>query len=146
MNYLIDDLLGGDDQEPRNILTQLIFDQIPSLTGKATVLVAITLIPHLVMLVFKRMKAQRRIQGMVIDSMQCNITRKFLSYDETSRHMAAESDLLMAMTRDVPHLVHKGFIAIFEITEKLGLLLILMITAFSQRGKMSVGMAVVQCP
>lgn len=138
MNFLIDDLLQGSRQERSNMLTKLIFDQIPSLTGKATVLVAITLIPHLVMLVFKRMKAQRRIQGMVIDSMQCNITRKFLSYDETSRHMAAEADLLMTMTRDVTHLVHSGFVAVFEIMEKLGLLIILMITAFSQRGGMPV--------
>jgi ABC-type multidrug transport system fused ATPase/permease subunit len=144
MHFLIDDILRPDGGESALPWISWLFDVFPGATEKVLALVSLMLAPHFLILAAKRAKAKRRIQGMVIDVMQCNITRKFLSYDENSRHMAAESDLLMAMTRDVPHLVHKGFIAIFEITEKLGLLLILMITAFSQRGKMPLGMACIQ--
>ena len=43
---------------------------------------------------------------------QENLLRKYLSYNEPSRAAVSVADLTMAITRDVPELIHEGFMSV----------------------------------
>ena len=43
---------------------------------------------------------------------QENLLRKYLSYTEPSRAAVSVADLTMAITRDVPELIHEGFMSL----------------------------------
>eukprot|EP00746_Dinoflagellata_sp_MGD_P139348 gnl/MRDRNA2_/MRDRNA2_72819_c0_seq1.p1 gnl/MRDRNA2_/MRDRNA2_72819_c0~~gnl/MRDRNA2_/MRDRNA2_72819_c0_seq1.p1 ORF type:complete len:892 (+),score=122.99 gnl/MRDRNA2_/MRDRNA2_72819_c0_seq1:126-2801(+) len=56
---------------------------------------------------------------------QANLLRKYLNFDELSRQICKETDLIMAMTRDTFEVVHNGYMNIFPMSVSLGRLLLL---------------------
>jgi ABC-type multidrug transport system fused ATPase/permease subunit len=69
---------------------------------------------------------------MSVEIIQANLLRKFLNYDQASRHVVSASDLTMAISRDAPELVKGGLLPIFIIVQRVGLLLILLSLAIRQ--------------
>eukprot|EP00930_Biecheleria_cincta_P082408 TRINITY_DN72142_c0_g1_i1.p1 TRINITY_DN72142_c0_g1~~TRINITY_DN72142_c0_g1_i1.p1 ORF type:complete len:990 (+),score=145.86 TRINITY_DN72142_c0_g1_i1:90-3059(+) len=129
------------------VLSKYVVDQIltdpplPSVTdgfapsgreGRMMLTVALSLLPHLVLLVINRMKVCRRIQGMVINQLQGNLVRKFLHYDEQSHQQVSTADLVMAIARDVPELVENGFMGFFLLVQSAGLVLVFIIMYLTQ--------------
>lgn len=125
--YLIDQVLAD---EPQPFFTDPIMPQ--GREERVWLTIAFSFVPHAVMLVLNRLKAERRIQGMVVNQLQGNLLRKFLNYNEDSRDSVSTSDLAMAITRDVPELVEHGFMGIFELVENLGLVIVLGILMLAQ--------------
>ncbi|CAK9111832.1 unnamed protein product [Durusdinium trenchii] len=101
------------------------------------VTLGLSFVPHAVMLLLNRMKAERRIQGMVVNQLQGQQILKYLNYNETSREYVSTSDLAMAITRDVPELVEHGFMGIFQLVENLGLVLVLGVLMLAQSTEIS---------
>ncbi|CAE7756423.1 potA [Symbiodinium pilosum] len=125
--YLIDQVLA---EEPLPFFTDPMMPQ--GREERVWLTMAFSFLPHAVMLFLNRMKAERRIQGMVVNQLQGNLLRKFLNYNEDSRDSVSTSDLAMAITRDVPELVEHGFMGIFELVENLGLVIVLGILMLAQ--------------
>ncbi|CAE7437512.1 pgp-1 [Symbiodinium natans] len=125
--YLIDQVLAD---EPLPFFTDPIMPK--GREERVWLTIAFSFLPHAVMLVLNRMKAERRIQGMVVNQLQGNLLRKFLNYNEDSRDSVSTSDLAMAITRDVPELVEHGFMGIFELVENLGLVIVLGVLMVAQ--------------
>lgn len=92
----------------------------------------LSLIPHVVAYVLERQKVKRRIRGLAINQLQNNLMRKFMNYTEHSHLLVPHSDFLMAVSRDAPELVNMGFLGAFELIEKSGFLVILLITSCVQ--------------
>lgn len=131
--YLIDQVLA---EEPAPYITDPIMPK--GREERVWITVSLSFVPHAVMLFLNRMKAERRIQGMVVNQLQGNLLRKFLNYTETSREYVSTSDLAMAITRDVPELVEHGFMGIFQLVENLGLVLVLGILMLAQSTELSI--------
>eukprot|EP00434_Breviolum_minutum_P040918 symbB.v1.2.036381.t1/scaffold5123.1/size30641/2 len=108
-----------------------------SRSGKAILLVALMILPHLMITFLYRLKAQRRIMGMAVNQLQENLLRKYLSYTEPSRAAVSVADLTMAITRDVPELIQEGFMSLFDMFESLGLVVILGGLALAQANSSS---------
>jgi len=125
--YLIDQVLAD---EPQPFFTDPIMPR--GREERVWLTIAFSFVPHAVMLVLNRLKAERRIQGMVVNQLQGNLLRKFLNYNGDSRDSVSTSDLAMAITRDVPELVEHGFMGIFELVENLGLVIVLGILMLAQ--------------
>ncbi|CAJ1400718.1 unnamed protein product [Effrenium voratum] len=102
-----------------------------SRTGRAILLVVLFLLPHGFIIFLYRLKAQRKILGMAVNQLQENLLRKYLNYNETSRHAVSVADLTMAITRDVPELISEGFMSLFDLIEGMGLVLILGVTTLA---------------
>lgn len=64
-----------------------------------------------------------KIGGTSRKTLQGNIVRKFLNYDESARSKVSFSDMIMAITRDVDVVVSCGYMKVFGILRNLGLLL-----------------------
>eukprot|EP00928_Gymnodinium_smaydae_P029614 TRINITY_DN22256_c0_g1_i1.p1 TRINITY_DN22256_c0_g1~~TRINITY_DN22256_c0_g1_i1.p1 ORF type:complete len:1018 (-),score=208.61 TRINITY_DN22256_c0_g1_i1:56-2692(-) len=96
------------------------------------ILLVVGFIPHVILWLLDRAKAERRIQGLAINRLQANLLRKYLNYGEGARSIVSTSDLSMAITRDVPELVEMGFLTFFHAAKKFGFLLALMGLALSQ--------------
>eukprot|EP00439_Symbiodinium_sp_Y106_P064885 s563_g10.t1 len=141
--YLIDQVLAD---EPQPFFTDPIMPR--GREERVWLTIAFSFVPHAVMLVLNRLKAERRIQGMVVNQLQgrrdmlimsdsrsaawtFNVP-KFLNYNGDSRDSVSTSDLAMAITRDVPELVEHGFMGIFELVENLGLVIVLGILMLAQ--------------
>mmetsp|Transcript_57538 Transcript_57538/g.134777 ORF Transcript_57538/g.134777 Transcript_57538/m.134777 type:complete len:975 (-) Transcript_57538:79-3003(-) len=125
--YLIDQVMA---EEVQPFFTDPMMPS--SREGRVWVTISLSFVPHVVMLLLNRMKAERRIQGMVVNQLQGNLLRKFLNYNEDSRDSVSTSDLAMAITRDVPELVEHGFMGCFNLVENLGLVLVLGILMLAQ--------------
>lgn len=123
-NYIMDDVVRPPSGELPKNHAMVMF-----------VIVCALLVPEALALFLDRRRAWRRIQGKAINKLQGNLLRKYLNFDENSRHMVSTSDLTMAITRDVPDLVQTGFLTLFDITEQAGLLLILLALSVTQNGK-----------
>eukprot|EP00931_Biecheleriopsis_adriatica_P074854 TRINITY_DN48837_c0_g1_i1.p1 TRINITY_DN48837_c0_g1~~TRINITY_DN48837_c0_g1_i1.p1 ORF type:complete len:961 (+),score=149.45 TRINITY_DN48837_c0_g1_i1:71-2953(+) len=71
-----------------------------------------------------------RVAGECRSLLQTNIVRKFLNYEHKVRLDVREADVIMAITRDSPSLVAKGFMSLTDLFKQvtlLGLLLIFQI-------------------
>lgn len=68
-----------------------------------------------------------KIGGTSRKTLQGNLVRKFLNYDESSRAQLGPSDLIMGMTRDTQSLVHDGYMQLFPLAQNLGKLLLMVL-------------------
>lgn len=110
--------------------------------------VGLSLLPNVVVYALERLKAKRRIRGIAINQLQNNLMRKFMNYTEHSHLLVPQSDFIMAVSRDAPELVNMGFLGSFELIEKSGFLVILLITSVVQIPEKAwfIGVAVVFMP
>mmetsp|Transcript_40679 Transcript_40679/g.73295 ORF Transcript_40679/g.73295 Transcript_40679/m.73295 type:complete len:1003 (-) Transcript_40679:64-3072(-) len=127
--YMIDSVLKPVDQRQESMVDQV----MPNVAAQVWALTILSVIPHGLIVVMLNMKAMRKLQGMAVNQLQGNLVRRFLNYNEASRDMVSTSDLCMAITRDVPELVERGFMKLFDLLESLGLVFILGFTAFLQQ-------------
>lgn len=68
-----------------------------------------------------------KIGGTSRKTVQGNLVRKFLNYDESARSQLGPSDLIMAITRDTTSLVHDGYMQLFPLVQNLGRLVLMVI-------------------
>lgn len=68
-----------------------------------------------------------KIGGTSRKTIQGNLVRKFLNYDETARQQIGPSDLIMGITRDTKHLVHDGYMQLFPLAQNIGKLILMVI-------------------
>merc|ERR1719387_1727677 len=54
-----------------------------------------------------------KVGGTSRKTIQANLLRKFLNYDECARSRVTHTDLIIAMTRDTFEVVHNGYMKIF---------------------------------
>lgn len=71
-----------------------------------------------------------KIGGTSRKTLQGNLVRKFLNYDDSSRSQLGPSDLVMSMTRDTQSLVHDGYMQLFPLAQAAGKLLMMVILQF----------------
>eukprot|EP00746_Dinoflagellata_sp_MGD_P121938 gnl/MRDRNA2_/MRDRNA2_56967_c0_seq1.p1 gnl/MRDRNA2_/MRDRNA2_56967_c0~~gnl/MRDRNA2_/MRDRNA2_56967_c0_seq1.p1 ORF type:complete len:1042 (+),score=122.69 gnl/MRDRNA2_/MRDRNA2_56967_c0_seq1:93-3128(+) len=57
-----------------------------------------------------------KVGGMSRMTIQANLMRKFLNYDEYSLAKLSQTDLIIAMTRDTFEVVHNGYLKIFPLS------------------------------
>lgn len=119
IKYLIDYLL--DNKEGAEPPFEFLLD-IP-VQSQVYAIVCFLLLPHPLEWMLDLAKSNRRMGGKARMRLQCNLLRKFLNYSEHSRDTISNSDLTMAVTRDVPELVRDGLMMTFPILQKLSLLL-----------------------
>lgn len=113
MRYLIDKVIGGENQD----------DLILFPGNAAAVLICIMILIILPFAFLHHCDIQRltwKVGGTSRKTLQTNLLRKFLNYDEESRHKVRESDLVMAMTRDVTDLVDLGYGRLLPLAKNLG--------------------------
>lgn len=67
-----------------------------------------------------------KVGGTARKTLQANLLRKFLNYEETVRKSLKQSDVMIAMTRDTEELVEHGFIQSFSIVQSCSRLLLLL--------------------
>jgi len=127
LRYLVDDILARGSQAANE--AGLLGD---ALVAEVCIVIALGIFPQVVQFLLERRNAFRRLRGQAINRLQGNIMRKFLNYDEGSRKAVSQSDLTMAITRDVPDLVEKSLAGLFQAVQKAGLLLVLFMFAVLQ--------------
>jgi len=79
-----------------------------------------------------------KIGGTSRKTLQGNLVRKFLNYDETARAQMGPSDLIMAMTRDTQSLVHDGYMQLFPLAQNLGKLVLMVALQLFMGARMAV--------
>jgi ABC-type multidrug transport system fused ATPase/permease subunit len=92
-------------------------------SGKYPLLImcsVIIIIPMFFIHVMEFREVYFKIGGTSRKTLQGNLVRKFLNYDESSRAQLGPSDLIMAMTRDTQSLVHDGYMQLFPLAQNLG--------------------------
>eukprot|EP00927_Polykrikos_kofoidii_P041152 TRINITY_DN35068_c0_g1_i1.p1 TRINITY_DN35068_c0_g1~~TRINITY_DN35068_c0_g1_i1.p1 ORF type:complete len:1030 (-),score=116.81 TRINITY_DN35068_c0_g1_i1:248-3337(-) len=87
----------------------------------------IRIAPHPIGLYLDYRKKFFKVAGTSRMTLQSNLIRKFLSYTSKSREEVGETDLVMAMTRDTPDLVERGFCKCFDIIKNCTRVVLLML-------------------
>lgn len=68
-----------------------------------------------------------KLGGTSRKTIQGNLVRKFLNYDESARTQLAPSDLIMAVTRDTQFVVHDGFMQLYPLAQNAGKLFLVIV-------------------
>jgi len=66
-----------------------------------------------------------RVVGIQLCLLQSSLIRQFLVYDASSRRKVLEADLVMALIRDTPDVVHKGFMTMLVLLKSICQLLLM---------------------
>eukprot|EP00746_Dinoflagellata_sp_MGD_P146570 gnl/MRDRNA2_/MRDRNA2_79025_c0_seq4.p1 gnl/MRDRNA2_/MRDRNA2_79025_c0~~gnl/MRDRNA2_/MRDRNA2_79025_c0_seq4.p1 ORF type:complete len:1886 (+),score=324.25 gnl/MRDRNA2_/MRDRNA2_79025_c0_seq4:134-5791(+) len=90
-------------------------------------IMAFIIVPFAVLHYLEIYKCNNKVGGTCRKHIQENLLRKYLNYDENSRSKVAQSDLVMAMTRDTIEVVHTGYAKIFPLAANLGRLCIVLL-------------------
>lgn len=109
--YLVDKILKGKVSRP---LTELVLTSLS------------LLVPFFMLHVLEIRRLKWKIGGASRATLQKALIRKFLNYDEESRSELKRSDLVMAMTRDVPSLVHEGYVKAIGIAKSAGQMIVVL--------------------
>eukprot|EP00746_Dinoflagellata_sp_MGD_P007118 gnl/MRDRNA2_/MRDRNA2_114051_c0_seq1.p1 gnl/MRDRNA2_/MRDRNA2_114051_c0~~gnl/MRDRNA2_/MRDRNA2_114051_c0_seq1.p1 ORF type:complete len:935 (+),score=199.99 gnl/MRDRNA2_/MRDRNA2_114051_c0_seq1:115-2919(+) len=118
MRYLINDVLIEDADPadlPANARLVLIF------------IMCAIIFPNVGLHILDLKKLMWKVGGTSRKTIQANLLRKFLNYDENSRQYVKEADLIMAMTRDTNDLVGSGYMKMFVLVKGFGKLFVILL-------------------
>lgn len=112
--YLVDYILSNSTPESSLVL---VHDKSASLL----VIVAITVLPIYILHFSDYAKTIHfGVGGEIRRMVQTGLMSRFLAYDEATRHLTLEGDLVMAMTRDTIQLVEDGYKPIIKLADLTG--------------------------